>query len=56
LARTDDDGDYVFDDVADFFEDPDTSTDENETVEAYNFYMNAVNTNSENEVSDECND
>lgn len=56
LARTDDDGDYVFDAAADFFEDPDTSTDENETVEAYNFHINAVNTNSENEVSDECND
>lgn len=39
-----------------FFEDPDTSTEENETVSAYNFHINAVNSNSENEVSDECND
>jgi hypothetical protein len=55
LVRTDDDGDYVFNAAADFFEDPDTSTDENERVEAYNFYMNSLTLSANNLDNDGCN-
>lgn len=56
LARTHDNGDHIFQAAAYFFEDPDSATDENETVQAYNFHMNAMNTNSVKDVSDGCND
>ena len=43
LARTDDNGDYIFQAAADFFEHPTPNTPVNETVNAYNFHINAVN-------------
>jgi hypothetical protein len=45
----------VFNAAADFFEDPDTSTDENETVEAYDFHMNSLTLSANNLDNDGCN-